>query len=295
MNRYRKFRLLNSKGTYFELTEKNFKVFANNPRGLGFSKTASVLRLGDENFLTYIMYNLDTIETEILFYDDNIADKYQKYVDFIHFLSFKPIYLLYQRPNSFDWYRRRIEAMSLSKSEVSFDDSMLHCPLVMQPLTFWEDNEVNVIETNNTDVDGGKIYPITYPFTYGKNSLTNIHLYSNGLIDTPLKLTINGRVTDPQYIIYNEQNEIYGRGKFNGTFDNVFVNSNESEEEIQLMYNSLILDNPLGYQDLTIGSPDEIYVTFLKAKAGLNKISFIVDVGFEGSVRIEWRNRYVTI
>lgn len=292
---YRKFRLLNSKGNYFELTDKNFKVFANNPQGLGFSKTASVLRLGDENFMTYIMYNLDQIQTELLFYDETNASKYQKYVDFINFLSFKPIYLLYQRPNSFDWYRRRIETMSLTKTEVEESDSMLHCPFVMQPLTFWEDNEVNVIETNNQDIDGGKIYPITYPFVYGRNSLSNIQLNINGMLDTPLKISINGRVTDPQYIIYNELDEIYGRGKFIGTFDSVYINSNESEEDIQLMYNSLLLDNPLGYQDLTVGNPNEIYVTFLKAKAGRNKISFIVDAEFSGSVKIEWRNRYVTV
>ena len=291
---YRRFRLLNANGNIFELTDKNFKVFAHNPQGLGFSKTVSVLRVGDENFLPYIMFNLDTIDFELLFYDDDVADMYQKYNDFINFISKKPIYLLYQKPNSFNWYRRRIESMSLTKTQVQMDN-MLHCNYVMQPLTFWEDNEVNFIEVSDQDLEGGKIYPITYPFVYGRSTFSNLQFTTQGLLDSPLKITIDGTVTDPQYILYDENDNIYGRGKFIGTFDKVYVNSNESDQNIELTYNSLVLDNPLGYQDLTVGNPNDIYVTFLKAKNGRNKISFLLDQGFSGSVRVEWRNRYVTV
>lgn len=292
---YRKFRLLNSKNTYYDLTEKNFKVFANDPSGLGFSKTLSILRLGNENLIPYSMVNLDNINFELLFYDDKIADKYQKYQDFINFLSYKPIYLLYQRPNNFKWFRRKVEITSLSKTEVDFEDSMLHCPFQMLALSFWEDETSNVIETSNTEESGGKVYTLTYPFKYGALSLSNIPLNSVGILEAPLKITINGVVTNPQYILYDSNNNIYGRGKFNGTFDRVFVNATESEEEIELLYNGLILDNPLGYQDLSVGNPNETYITFLNLKTGQSKLRFIVDDSFVGSVRVEWRNRYVSI
>ena len=292
---YRKFRLQNSNDTYYNLTDHNFKVFANNPSGLGFSKTLSILRLGDENLIPYSMVNLDNINFEILFYDDKIVDKYQKYQDFINFLSYKPIYLLYQRPNSFKWYRRRVEITSLTKTEVNFDDSMLHCPMQMLALTFWEDEENNVIKLDNNESSDGKVYPITYPIVYGSYSLSNIDLQSLGMLEAPLQITIDGEVTNPQYLLYDEYDNIYGRGKFNGTFDKVYVNSIESNEEILLERNGTILDNPMGYQDLTIGSPNEIYVTFLQLKTGKSKLRFIVDQGFTGNVTIEWRNRYVSI
>lgn len=295
MLQYRKFRLLNGNGDYYDLTEKNKKVFANDPQGLGYSKTLSILRLGDESNVTYRLFDLNTISFEILFYDSTNASKYAQYNEFVTFLSYKPLYLLYQRPHSFDWYRRRIEPLGLSKTEVSREDSMLHCNFEVQCLSFWEDNKLNYIQTDNTGLEGGKVYPIEYPIIYGQDSISNLNLTAVGLLDSPIAITINGTVTDPQYILYDNNNAIYGRGKFIGTFDKVFVDSHEADQKIELIRNGTILDNPMGYQDLTIGSPNEIYVTFLKLKAGKSKISFIVDENFTGSVRVEWRNRYVTV
>lgn len=291
---YRKFRLLNGNNDLFTLTEQTYKVFADDPQGLGFSKTMSTLRLGNDYFIPYQIFNLDQISFTIRFYDDNLSDKYQKYNDFISFLSFKPLYLQYQKPNSFVWYRRQVETLSLTKTQVNYENGMLETPLVLQPLSFWEDNATNIIETDN-QFESGKIYPINYPFTYGNTSLSNISLTSNGMLESPLEITINGAITNPQYILYDENDNVYGRGKFNGQFDYIYINSDEANETIELQRGGLILDNPLSYQDLTIGSPNEINITFLKLQTGNSKFRFIVDSGFSGSVKLEWRNRYVTI
>lgn len=291
---YRKFKLLNSIGEEFVLTEQDYKVFAHNPEGLGFTKTISTIRLGDEETLLYSMINLDNINFELLFYDDTLSSKYQKYVDFIRFISFKPLYLYYQRPNSFDWFRRKIEIVSLTKGEVDYNDSMLHCDLTMKPLGFWEDDVENVLVIEKQDIQG-KIYPITYPFTYGGNSFSGVDMISQGLLDTPMEIQINGTCEDVEWIIYDNNDQIYGRAKFIGTFDAVYVNSKESEEEIRLFRNGTYVDNPLSYQDLTVGSPNEIYITFLKLKVGRSKISFNFDLAFEGNVIIKWRNRYVSV
>lgn len=294
MAKYRKFRLMNGNNNYYDLTEHSNKVFANEPSGLGYSRTISVLRLGDEILQPYSQINLDTISFELLFYDSTLSEKYQKYMDFVNFLSYKPLYLLYQRPNSFTWYRRRIEVMSLDKTEVELD-GMLHCDIQIQTLSFWEDDEKQVLTVTNQIDESSKVYPITYPFVYGATSLTNIPLVSIGLLEAPLEITIDGTVTNPQYILYDHNDVIYGRGRFIGTFDKVYINSKESEESIVLTRGGLILSNPLGYQDLTVGSPDEVYVTFLKLKTGQSKLRFNVDSGFDGSVTISWRNRYVSV
>lgn len=291
---YRKFRLLNGVNQTYELTDKNHKVFANNPEGLGYTRTLSVFRLGDENLITYSLINLDNVSFEILFYDDKLADKYQKYRDFVNFLSHKPLYLLYQAPNSFTWYRKQVESLSLTKSQVQYDDSMLHCNFNLQSLTFWEDNEVNTIDVTD-ELIGGKVYPITYPFDYGHNTLSNVGMTSVGLLDSPLEIFIDGETTNAEYILYDSNDNIYGHTKFIGTFDSIYVNSKETEEEVQLVRNGLILDNPLGYQDLTIGSPNEIYITFLKLQVGQSKMSFLLGNDFNGKVTISWRNRYATI
>ena len=292
---YRKFKLVNGDGKEFNFTDPSYKVFADSPQGLGYSKTITSLRLGDDLLIPYSIFNLDQISFTIRFYDDKLADIYQKYNDFINFMSYKPLYLLYQKPNSFTWYRRRIETLSLGKTQVDYQNRMLSCPFTIQPLTFWEDDKANVIKISNNEQSNGKEYPITYPFSYAGKSFDNIDITTTGLLDMPLKITIDGTVTNPQYIIYDSKGTMYGTGKFIGTFDKLFINSDEAEEEIQLMRGGLIIDNPLSYQDLTIGSPNEIYVTFLKLKTGKSKLRFVLDSGFDGSVLIEWRNRYVTV
>lgn len=291
---YRKFRLLNGNLETYDLTEHRNKVYANSPQGLGYTKTLSILRLGDEILSPYYNVDLGTIQFEILFYDDTLSQKYQKYIEFINFLSYKPLYLLYQRPNSFDWFRRRVDVVSLDKTEVELD-GMLHCNIQLQALSFWEDNEVKTIELTNQVTDENKTYPIVYPFTYGSTSLSNIPLVSTGLLDSPLEITIDGRVTNPQYVLYNGSGDIYGVGRLIGTFDSVYINSREADETLALVYNGLTLDNPLSYQDLTVGSPDKIYITFLKLQNGTSKMSFSVDAGFDGTVKIGWRNRYVSV
>ena len=280
---HRIFKLLNGKGQEYELTNQDIKVFGHNPSGLGYTNTLSVFRLGDENLLTYSLTNLDTINLEILFYDETNAIKYQKYKEFVSFLSYKPLYLLYQTPDIFSWYRRQVEVLELSKTEVDYNDSMLHCNLSLQCLTFWEDNETNERIVNNDQV-GGKTYPIVYPINYGFNSLSRVDLVSSGLLETPLQIEINGETTNPEIILYDDNDNIKGRAKFLGTFDSVYINSRETEEDIKLIRNDLVLDNPLGYQDLTIGSPNEIYITFLKLGIGRNRLAFFLGNDFNGNV-----------
>lgn len=292
---YRQFKLVNGNGREFTLTDKNFKVFANDPTGLGFTKTISTLRLGNDNVVTYSLINLDTINFELLFYDDTNVLKYQKYDDFISFITIKPIYLLYKKPNSFDWFRRRIESLSLSKSEVE-RDRMLHCEFVMQTLSFWEDDNPRSILLTTQETGDGKIYPIKYPFVYGGGeSIANAKVNVQGMLESPLKITIDGLSTNPQIIVYDSNSNIYGYAKFNGTFDKVFINSIDSEETLELTNNGVLLDNPLGYQDLTVGNANEIAVTFLKLQQGNSSLRFILGNNFDGSVTVEWRNRYVSV
>ena len=291
---YRKFRLVNGANKTYELTDPSKqKVFAHQPEGLGYTRALSTFRLGNENLITYSMINLDTVEFEILFYDDKLGSKYQKYIEFVDFISIKPLYLLYQTPNTFDWYRKKVESLSLTKTEVAEEDTMLHCNFTLQSLTFWENNDVNV--TVKDGLEGGKVYPITYPFDYGSDNLSNVPLTSVGLLDAPLEILIEGETTNPEFVLYDNNDKIYGRAKFLGTFDSVYVNSKETEEEIRLMRNGLILDNPLSYQDLTIGSPNEIYITFLKIQQGRSKMTFLLGQNFNGNVEVKWRNRYATV
>lgn len=287
----RKFSLMNGNGDVQTLTEPNDKVFGHNPTGLGFTTSPAFLRLGNDNIKTYSQYDMVEKELEILFYDDGNEAKYQKYNDFVKFIVIEPVYLIYEINNNA--YRMKVHINSLSKGEVSHEDSMLHCNLSMTPLSFWEDNLPNIIETSRS-VDDGKSYPLSRPYEYGSVTTDNIEINSVGTLDSPLIITINGQTTNPTYEIRDEFGNVYGKGKFIGTFDKVVVNAEEAEETIELYQNGVLVVNPYNYQDLSIGD-GKTYLTFIKMKTGLNKLSFGLDAGFGGSVKVEWRNRYVSV
>lgn len=295
MAEYRKFSLVNGNNATWTFADPNIKVFGTNPSGLGFSTDASFLRLGDDQLLTYEQYSMVEKTLDIIFYDDTLEKIYKKYNDFIKFLSYKDIYLLYQTPASSTSYRMKVQVTSLSKGEVSPDNSALTCALSLLPMTFWEDNIKNTIEVSNDSGEGGKSYPLDRPYYYASSSASNIQIESIGTINAPVEITINGTATNPQYSMFDENDNLIGIGRFVGTFDSVYVNSDEAEENIVLTQGGVALDNPYNYQDLTIGQADESYVTFLKLQAGVNKIVFSLDAGFDGTVKIEWRNRYVSV
>lgn len=66
----RQFYLENSLGKKYELTNKNFKQFLNEPEGLGFSKNLNVLRIGNVELITDEQYSMPSISGEVLFYDN---------------------------------------------------------------------------------------------------------------------------------------------------------------------------------------------------------------------------------
>lgn len=294
MAEYRNFSLVNGNNASWPLSDPKFKVFGADPQGLGMSVSSSYMRLGDDELLTYEQYSMVDKTLTIMFYDDTLRKIYKRYYDFVKFLTIKDIYLLYETPMSSTTYRMKVQVGSLSKGEVSADNSALSCSLVLHPLTFWEDNIKNSIEVGNV-VEDGKEYPLDRPYFYGNADASNIQIESVGTIAAPIEITINGEVTDPQYSMYDEENNLIGTGKFIGTFDSVYVNSDEAEETIRLTQNGVVVENPYNYQDLTIGQADQTYITFLKLPIGLTRIAFSLESTFDGTVKVEWRNRYVSV
>lgn len=289
---YRKFYLVNGNGTTQTLTDPKVKVFADNPSGLGFNTAASYLRLGNESLLTYQQYSMVQKNFDIKFYEDSIDKMYDQYNKFIKFLTIKPIYLLYEVNKKV--YRMKVNVESLSKGQISHMDGMLTCQISMAPLTFWEDNVANIIEVTKQSLEG-KSYELERPYSYGSLTTDNVEINSIGTLDAALKITITGAATNPQYNLYDENDTLYGSGKIIGQYDYISVDADEAEESIVLKKNGVIVENPYNYQDLTVGIPGETYVTFLKMKPGNNRMSFNLDAGFNGNIKIEWRNRYVSV
>ena len=96
--------------------------------------------------------------------------------------------------------------------------------------------------------------------------------------------------------IYNiPDNEQYGAAKILGTYSYVRVDSDDTAEEIHLERNGSVIANAINYQDLTVGSPQQVYVTFLKIQPGTSTLMFDLGDDFDGCVRLTWSNAYVSV
>ena len=180
----------------------------------------------------------------------------------------------------------------LTKTEIE-EDGILHCPISLKRQTLWFSDTVNVIEASAT-VENGKEYPLQRPYAYGSIGYGNIQMLNDGMTEAPILIEVEGDVTDLQYSLAQD-GEVYGRGKILGSYDYVSINSDDLNENITLKVDGSNIPNAVNYQDLTVGSPNEIYVTFLKLKSGVSTLRFTLGDGFDGKVRVSWRNAYLSV
>ena len=300
---YRQFKLINSLGQVYTLTDQNFKVFLNNPTGLGMRKNISGIRVGNRYKINKREYDLPRPGGELVFYDDINEDKYSKYIEFVQFASHYPLKLYYYVPNNdiseqdSNAIYLNCEVQILNKDEVK-TDSLLRVPVTFLATTFWLAAKESRIYINEQDVgDGQFTFPLSFPFSFGSDPLRNIKFPNNGTLVTPLTYELNGLCINPYIRLYDENFVEYGAARFIGNFDYIYVNSNDNEEQIILKYNGSELSNPANYQDLTIGNVDEeddYFLTFLKVKPGISYASVTFGNNFEGSIELKWRDEYAT-
>lgn len=289
----RKFSLINRNNATWDFTDPAEKVFARNPAGLGLVKSAELLRLGNKQKVVDEQYEFVNKTFDVLFYGDTREKMYSDYNDFIDFITVGGISLLYEIPSQNVAYRISVLVSEITKTEVK-ENGYMTCGLTLTPLSFWEDNEKNSLVISVEDSRYGKKYPLTRPYRYaGSNALDNVAIDITGNMEVPFEITIDGGCTDPSYQIYaSDETTVRGQCRFSGTYSYVYVNSDEAEEEIKLFDgNGTEVTYPYNYQVLS--SVEEN--TFLTLKKGRNKLRFTLGSLFEGTVTIEWRNRYVSI
>lgn len=291
----RDFKLSNGNNAMWTLTDPSIESFATNPSGLGFNSESQYMRVGNDNLLTYSQYSMETKSFDVMFYGKRREDMYKMYFDFVKFLMVEPIYLIYV-PVGGKTYRMKVKVESLGKTEIDPSTSALVCPMAMTPLSFWEDNKIKATTVQTTNKLGGKNYPLERPYYYAPAQFSNVSLDCQGTLPSAIEIEINGNISGVQYSLLDANDVVYGVGKITGSYDHVIINTDEAEENILLENGGVQIPDPYNYQDLTVGSPDAIKVTFVQLKPmEVSKMNFILGLGFEGSVTIRWRDRYLTV
>lgn len=293
---YRKFWLTNGKDERYDLTDLVGSAFMNAPSGLGAVADIAVQRVGSSQLLTYLEWQLQPIVGELYFRNDraNIT-AYQEYKKFFDFVVMPPIYLHYQTPDlaTEDWYRE-VVVVNLEKTEVDKDISTLVCPVQFTPLTNWISTTENlVVATPN--LTGGKSYVLNRPYSYAVDDVENIVLQNTYNNSIPIIIEIEGLAEDVNYNLFDFNGIKYGAGRIFGTYDYIYINSNDLEESIALSLNDISVTNPASYQDPTVGVSGQVYVTFLYLRPGQNTMKFLFSNEFDGKITIRWRGNNVTV
>ena len=273
---YRKFWMINANNERWNLTERELKTFLNNPQGLGFQKTITTNRYGNAQTLTDITDTFPTPNGEVLFYDSSNASRYEKYNEFVKFLSYDPITLYYQLPFSVfsqipNIYTLECVVGTLTKTE-SKNDGLMTCPITFNALSFYKGDPV--------EINGSGL-------TY---TLTN-----NADFPIGFEIELKGSMVNP-YVTLEQDSELYGEAKFidSVAFDEVYIDSVDGEQNVILSQNNSVLPNPLSYQDLSI-SNGSIYVTFVKLARGESTLTIGMDSGSLTSAKIKFTPIYRSV
>lgn len=289
----RKFWLINSLDKKYEFTNKQLEHFLNSPSGLGFAKSISTLRIGNEEVITSELTNMPTISGDILFYA-NAEKAYQDYDEFKKFVRYAPLKLFYQPPHLMNAYYVNIVITSVEKSEYT-SEGYLNCPISMYATSLWQNANETSYVISNVEEGKGKYYDLVRPYNYAGYSLSNIIINNNGDVNTGFVFEINGEVTNPRLSLV-QNNITYGIIKLIGTYDYIKINTNDSEQDIYLEYQGSVIANSTSYQDLSISDGIAI-LTFPKFKVGESQLAFTCDKmsSFNGNIKFIWKDKRESI
>lgn len=296
---YRKITLTNSIGQTWALTDESFiwyltehwpqadgtfKVFLNDPQGFGVTDNLTVTTFGNIQRVDDEQFNFPQVSGEILFYDDTNSERYFKYHYFCRFITHTPLTLTYELPIDLNKtpfplanysFTLPCYVTSLGKTETK-RDGILTCPVTFQGLDFWKGEEETF-----TASGGNPIKAVT----------------NNGDYEVGFEITINGTNMVNPYFTVEADGEVYGEARFitDTGVSSVYVNSNDTEQNVILMNGNVVLANPLSYQDLSITN-GTIYVTFVKLKWASNStITVGMDSGTLSDFTIKMTPRYRSV
>lgn len=265
---YRQFELINSNNDTWYFTDHDFRVFLNEPTGLGFSRSFTTTRYGNVQVIDETTEEFPKPGGEIIFLDSLNEDRYEKYDNFVRFVSHEPLQFVYIAPG-LGSFTLNCVITSLEKSESTIENIM-RCAVEFQGLGFWKGNQ---IERNITD--------------------STFTLENTGDFPCGFEITLTGSVTNPYFKLYQD-NELYGEARFVGTFDGVYVDSNDGRQTVALSQNGDVVPNSIAYQDLTI-SNGSIYVTFMKIPRGNSSMEVGADSGSVTNTNIRYTPIYRSI
>ena len=201
----RKFKIINSEGTSYDLNSK--KSFFHKVGGFGFEDKTQYEQIGTDFYALDELFEQGKVTGNIFFYGKNA---YAGYREFTRFARLTPLTLEYTMD---DTYRVPVRLSYIKKDEMMDGGIGLDCEVVLKATGLFYKS---VTKHSDTVYVGGKIYPYEYTYSYADVSHNTLMIDSDSFADSPCRITIYGPAVNPVWKHY-VNNELYATGAYLGT------------------------------------------------------------------------------
>lgn len=314
----RHFVLQNSAGEEMDIT--NTDVLFHDIGGIGFKEDTDFRGIGDVWWLNSVSFSQSPITGKICFTEYHNTTPYQKFFKFAKFIQRAPLVLVYYPEGYGDGmtkYNKRVRVTSLEKSELT-KYGVLDSSIEFTPYTPWYkvvtgSNEADSSEQSDPESEYGWIWggsganPLVFePENYSHDTVTKAHfrgesiefvrLVSDTSNKNPIKLTIQGPVTNPSWTHYVDGTRIA-----TGGFD--------TGQTVQVLEDeSLVIDNTYGMNTIKVIANDsgnelrDVYALrnfnldcFFSLREGTNRFVISSTSGTVNNISIEGHIYYATV
>lgn len=243
------------------------------PTGFGFKLNMSKITGDLEDIITKVVQSKNVIKLKVLQHNNAyiksnvLANWIQKYstADYIMALE-------YNDTNLIKYCEGKVT--SLTKNELD------EYKLLTQDLEFTQTTPFFIKRENKIVIqksDTGKSYPTQYPYNYGSAIAQNNEINNPYILDVPLIIEIDGGIDNPTIDLLDENDRSYNRVSFNNeillTGEKIIINSAQRK-----IYKVNVDGEVIDY----VPNVNPEWDTFLRAKAGITKISINTNEATDG-------------
>lgn len=218
----RQFKLINSKGSTFDLMRKD--AFFYTPDGLGFRINAQFFQIGNAYKL------IDTESAQKAPSGVMVFASYAVYREFADFVNFSPLKLLYKPMN--EWVYLDCIVSNLSKAEIDHIDNRLKCNIDFTATSKWY--IPRTAQRSGVEVSNAKKYTYLYDYSYADSITGLINIINKSSEPSPTILNIMGEITNPTWTL-TVNNQTVQQGSVTATISSgnkLVVNSKDNALEI---------------------------------------------------------------
>ena len=246
------------------------------PSGLGFQQKITRVETDTLDYITHQKINKKSIKLTVNFDEPNAYYKSRMLRNWICNYIQKICVLKYDDgegrealPSSVMYIDIQIEALDVTE----LDTGVNSVPLTIQPLSPWYIVGRKIVRASIAS--SSKVYPYTYPYTYGSLSLTDAERTINNTFFKPIPLLIRfkGKITAPEVSLKDDKDEIYTTI----AFPNIVLEAGQTLEVNAIDRSVLFYEDSnakgVDYYNYQDHSKD----TYLFAESGINKIVVNLD------------------